>query len=35
MPLQEITIPRIDSFFNAALDATLNAHAQEPNSRGV
>ena len=35
MRLQEITIPRSDSAFNATVDATLNAHAQEPNSRGV
>ncbi|CDW99812.1 hypothetical protein [Sporisorium scitamineum] len=32
-PLQEIAIPRSDSAFNAVLDATLSAHAQEPNSR--
>ena len=33
MPLQEITIPRSDSGFSAALDATLNVDTQEPNSR--
>ena len=31
MPLQEITISRSDSAFNAALDATIKAHAHEPN----
>lgn len=33
MPLQAISIPRSESAFNAALDAALAAHAQDPNSR--
>ncbi|CBQ72315.1 related to transposase [Sporisorium reilianum SRZ2] len=34
-PLQEVAVPRSDSDFNAALDATLDAHAQEPGSQEV
>ena len=33
MPLQAISIPPSESAFNAALDAALAAHAQDPNSR--
>ena len=35
MPLQAISIPRSESAFNAALDSTLNVHAQVSNSRGA
>ncbi|SJX63439.1 related to transposase [Sporisorium reilianum f. sp. reilianum] len=31
--LQELAVPCLASAFNATLDATLNAHAQEPGSR--